>query len=178
MSFFDTAYSIATENHGILTAYEARRNGIASKDIARWVRIGRFIKLGNGVYKSTQYPSSEEDAYAVAVAQCGRGAYLCGESVLGFLRLMPTNVDRIYVRIPRRVRRKLPDGYVVGVGKTGYMPLNVNGVMCQRPKDAICQCIGAHMNDRLLLAAQNAFANGFIDKTELQGIERELADVR
>jgi hypothetical protein len=34
------------------------------------------------------------------------------------------------------------------------------------------------MNDRLLLAAQNAFANGFIDKTELQGIERELADVR
>ena len=178
MSFFDTAYSIATENHGILTAYEARKNGIASKDIARWVRIGRFVKLGNGVYKSTQYPSSEEDAYAIAVAQCGRGAYLCGESVLGFLRLVPTNIDRIHVKIPRRVRRKLPDGYVVSVGKAGYMPLNVNGVMCQRPKDAIYQCVGVHMNDRLLRAAQNAVANGFIDKTELQSFEKELADGR
>ena len=76
------------------------------------------------------------------------------------------------------MRRKLPDGYVVSVGKTGYVPLNVNGVMCQRPKDAICQCVGVHMNDRLLQAAQNAFANGFIDKTELQNFEKEFADGR
>ena len=62
-------------------------NGIASKDLARWVRIGRFVKYGNGVYKATQYPSSEEDPYAIAVAQCGKGAYLCGESVIGLLRL-------------------------------------------------------------------------------------------
>lgn len=176
MSYFDTAYSIATENHGILTAYEARRNGIASKDVARWVRIGRFVKLGNGVYKSTQYPSSEEDAYAVAVAQCGRGAYLCGESVLGFLRLMPTCVDRIHVMIPRRVRRRLPEGYVVGRGAAGYVPVSVNGVMCQRPMDALRQCVETHMNDRLLQAARSAFENGHLSRQELQQFERDLAD--
>ena len=101
MNQFNLAYSIATENHGILTAAEARRNGIASKTLARWVRIGRFVKCGNGVYRATQYPFSEEDQYAIAVAQCGKEAYLCGESVLGLLRLMPVNVDRISIRAPR-----------------------------------------------------------------------------
>lgn len=174
---FDTAYSISTENHGILTAFEARKNGIASKDLARWVRIGRFIKLGNGVYKSTQYPSSEDDPYAIAVAQCGRGAYLCGESVLGFLRLMPTSVDRINVRIPRRIRRRLPEGYVVSMGKPNYEPVNINGVMCQKTADAICDCIGIVMSERLILASENAYTNGYINKIELDQLKKEIKNV-
>lgn len=174
---FDTAYSISTENHGILTAFEARKNGIASKDLARWVKIGRFIKLGNGVYKSTQYPSSEDDPYAIAVAQCGRGAYLCGESVLGFLRLMPTSVDRINVRIPRRLRRRLPDGYVVSVGKLDYKPININGVMCQKPVDAIRACFGIVMSERLVQASESAYTNGYIDKSELERLKKEICDV-
>ena len=176
MSFFDTAYSISTENHGILTAFEARENGISSKDLARWVRIGRFIKLGNGVYKSTQYPSSEEDPYAIAVAQCGRGAYLCGESVLGFLRLMPTSIDRIYVKIPRRLRRRLPEGYIVCTGERGYMPTSINGVMCEKPADAIRRCIGIHMGERLMQAAENAYRLGYMDKHDLDQLQKEISN--
>ncbi|MBO7308013.1 MAG: type IV toxin-antitoxin system AbiEi family antitoxin domain-containing protein [Kiritimatiellae bacterium] len=176
MSLFDVAYSISTENHGILTAFEARENGISSKDIARWVKIGRFIKLGNGVYKSTQYPSSEEDPYAIAVAQAGRGAYLSGESVLGFLRLMPTNVDSIYIKIPRRLRRCLPEGYVASVDKREYKPVNINGVLCQRPVDAIRQCIGIHMRERLLQASENAYKLGYMDKSDLDHLSKELSN--
>ena len=174
MSFFDTAYSISTENHGILTAFAARENGISSKDLARWVKIGRFIKLGNGVYKSSQYPSSEEDPYAIAVAQCGRGAYLYGESVLGFLRLMPTTIDRIYIKIPRRIRRHLPHGYIVSTGKRGYTPICINGVMCEKPIDAIRRCIGVQMGDRLLQAAQSTYRFGYIDKSELNQLQKEI----
>ena len=176
MSFFDTAYSISTENHGILTAFEARENGISSKDLARWLKIGRFIKLGNGVYKSTQYPSSEEDPYAIAVAQCGRGAYLCGESVLGFLRLMPTSIDRIYVKIPRRLRRRLPEGYIVCTGERGYIPININGVMCEKPADAIRRCIGIHMGERLMQAAENAYRLGYMDKHDLDQLQKEISN--
>ena len=176
MSFFDTAYSISTENHGILTAFEARENGISSKDLARWVKIGRFIKLGNGVYKSTHYPSSEADSYAIAVAQCGRDAYLCGESVLGFLRLMPTNIDRVYVRVPRRVRRHLPDGYIVGTGKSGYIPIRINGVMCEKPVDAIRRCIGVHMSERLMQAAENAYRLGYMDKSHFKQLQKDISN--
>ena len=176
MSFFDIAYSISTENHGILTALEARENGISSKDLARWVKIGRFIKLGNGVYKSSQYPSSEEDPYAIAVAQCGRDAYLYGESVLGFLRLMPTSIDRIYVRVPRRVRRRLPDGYIVGTGESDYIPIRINGVMCEKPSDAIRRCIGVNMSERLMQAAENAYKSGYIDKLDLEQLLKEISN--
>ena len=176
MSLFDTAYSISTENHGILTAFEARENGISSKDLARWVKIGRFIKLGNGVYKSILYPSSEEDPYAIAVAQCGRGAYLCGESVLGFLRLMPTSIDRIYVKIPRRARRRLPEGYIVCTGEREYIPTSINGVACEKPADAIRQCIGIHMSERLLRASENAYRLGYIDNQDLDRLQREISN--
>ena len=176
MSFFDKAYSISTENHGILTAFAARENGISSKDLARWVKIGRFIKLGNGVYKSTQYPSSEEDPYAIAVAQCGQGAYLSGESVLGFLRLMPTSIDRIYVKIPRRVRRRLPEGYIVCTGEIGYIPICINGVMCEKPVDAIRRCIDVHMSERLMQAAENAYKLGYLDKPDFDQLKKEISN--
>ena len=176
MNQFNLAYSIATENHGILTAAEARRNGIASKTLARWVRIGRFVKCGNGVYRATQYPFSEEDQYAIAVAQCGKEAYLCGESVLGLLRLMPVNVDRISIRAPRYLRRRLPSGYVTSVGKADYSPMNINGILCQKPEDSIRECLGTHMAEHLLEAAQKAYNMGFVDEAGLKRLQKEIAD--
>ena len=134
--------------------------------------------MGNGVYKSTQYPSSEEDPYAIAVAQCGRGAYLCGESALGFLRLMPTCVDRIYVITPRRLRRKLPEGYIVSSSKHEHKPININGVMCEKPIDAIRRCIGVQMNERLMQASENAYRLGYMDKSDLDQLHKELSNGR
>ena len=137
MKLFDLAYSIATENHGILTAAEARANGIASKDLARWVRIGRFVKYGNGVYKATQYPYSEDDPYAVAVAQCGKGAYLCGESVIGLLRLMPVSIDRIHVRTPHRLRHSHMGERLLQAAQTAYTAGHIGKNEFEKLKEAI-----------------------------------------
>lgn len=174
MTSFEKAYSIATENHGILTASAARGQGITSRDIARWVKLGRLIQFGNGVYKATYYPSSEEDAYAIAVAQCGAGAYLVGESVLGLLRLMPVSVDQIFVRAPRRLRRQLPGNYVISLGMGTYCPININGILCQKPVDAIRECIGTHMAERLLQASKAAYQIGYLDKAELEMLQKEI----
>ena len=84
---FDTIYSLSTENHGIVTYSAALALGVKGKDLARWVKIGRMLKLGHGVYRTTQYPFSEDDQFANAVALAGPRAYLCGESVLAYLRL-------------------------------------------------------------------------------------------
>ena len=176
MKLFDLAYSLSTENHGILTAYEARRNGIGSKELARWVKSGRMVKAGRGVYKTTQYPMSDEDPYAIAVAESGQGAYLCGESVLGLLRLMPVNANYIHVCIPRRIRRRLPREYVATVARKGESPVNIHGIMCQKPADAIRSCIGTHMGDRLTDAAGEAYRIGQISKEEMEQIQREIAN--
>lgn len=176
MKLFDLAYSLSTENHGILTAYDARKNGIGSKELARWVRSGRLVKTGRGVYKTTQYPMSEEDPYAIAVAAVGRDAYLCGESVLGLLRLMPVNANYIHVCIPHRVRRRLPREYVVTVVRNGEPPVNIRGIMCQKPADAIRSCIGTHMGNRLSDATREAYRTGQISKEEMEQLQREIAN--
>ena len=176
MKLFDLAYSLSTENHGILTAYDARRNGIGSKELARWVKNGRIVKMGWGVYRTTQFPVSDEDPYAIAVAEAGQGAFLCGESVLGLLRLMPVNANYIHVCIPRRLRRRLPDGYIATVADKGESPVNIHGIMCQKPANAIRSCIGKHMGERLSDAAREAYRTGQISKEELDGIQKEISN--
>lgn len=108
------------------------------------------------------------------MAQCGKDAYLCGESVIGLLRLIPVSIDRIYIRAPRYLRRRLPYGYQTSVGKVGYAPVNIDGIMCQKPVDAIRECIPSHMGERLLQAAETAYTTGRIDKNELMELKREI----
>lgn len=174
MNLFDKAYSISTDNHGILTARDARANGISSKDIARWVKMGRLVKMGLGVYRTAYFPFSEEDQYAVAVAQAGRDAFLAGESVLGLLRLAPVSTDVFHVRSPRRVRRRIPKNCVVSIGKGDYRPMEVRGIPCQRVPDAIRECYGKIMPERLAEAAREAYRTGFLGKDEMETIQKEL----
>lgn len=177
MAAYDEIYSISTENHGIVTTRDARGLGVRTKDIARWVKMGRLVKVGFGVYRTSQYPTSEDDPYAVAVAECGPSAYLYGESVLGLHRLTATNANLISVAVPGRLRRSLPDSYVVVREKPGYVPSNENGIPCQRVADAIRSCIGRMMPERLEEAVRTAFAEGHLTDDEFKDLKRDIAYV-
>jgi hypothetical protein len=89
---------------------------------------------------------------------------------------MPTSIDRIYVRVPRRVRRRLSEGYIVSTGESGYIPININGVMCEKPTDAIRRCIGIHIGERLMQAAENAYRLGYMDKRDLDQLQKEISN--
>lgn len=175
MAAYDDIYSLSTENHGIVTTRDARGLGVRSKDIVRWVKMGRLIKVGFGVYRTSQYPMSEDDPYAVAVAECGPGSYLYGESVLGLHRLTATNANFISVAVPGRIRRSLPDSYVIVREKPGYVPSNENGIPCQHVADAIRSCIGHMMPERLEQAASVAFAKGLVTEEELKDLRKDIA---
>lgn len=175
MAAYDDIYSISTENHGLVTTRAARSLGVRTKDLARWVKMGRLIKVGFGVYRTSQYPTSEDDFYAVAVAECGPSAYLYGESVLGLHRLTATNVNFVSVAVPGRLRRSLPDSYIVVRDKPGYVPSNENGIPCQRVADAIRSCIGHMMSERLEQAASAALAKGLVTEDEFKDLRRDIA---
>ena len=147
MAAYDDIYSLSTENHGIVTTRDARGLGVRTKDIARWVKMGRLIKVGFGVYRTSQYP------------------------------ITATNANFISVAVPGRLRRSLPDSYVVVRGKPGYVPSNANGIPCQRVADAIRSCIGHMMPERLEQAASGAFAEGLVTDEELKDIRRDIAYV-
>lgn len=172
---FDAIYSLSTENHGIVTYSAALGLGVKGKDLARWVKIGRMLKLGHGVYRTTQYPFSEDDQFANAVALTGPRAYLCGESVLAYLRLSSfVDVRTIFVAVPTRCRRRLPQSIKVETRSPRYKPMKYNGVMIEKPLDAIRSCIGIMMSDRLHDAAKEAYRTGKLFKNDFEQLSMEI----
>ena len=147
---------------------------VHSKDLVRWVKLGRLIHIGYGVYRTTQYPPSSEDQFAAAVEEVGASAYLCGESVLALHGLAETNANYIHIASPVRVRRRLPSNYVVTKGAKGYKPEKVRGIRSQSVADAIRSCKGLMMADRLENAANEAYRLGLLDKSECASIVKEL----
>ena len=172
---FDAIYSLSTENHGIVTYSAAIGLGVKGKDLARWVKIGRMLKLGHGVYRTTQYPFSEDDQFANAVALVGPKAYLCGESVLAYLRLSPSvDVRTLRVAVPVRCRRRLPQSIKVEIRSPKYQPMNYNGVMIEKPFDAIRSCVGTMMSDQLYDAAEEAYRTGKLFKEDFEQLSMEI----
>jgi len=174
MKSFDRLYSICTENHGIITTARASAEGILRKDLARWVKSGRLAKVGFGVYRLIQYPSTPEDAYAIAVASCGPRAYLCGESVIALFNLAPTNPRYMHVAVPVRCRRKIPEGYRIEIRRAGYVPMNHEGIPVEKPIDAIRSCIGTMMPERLESAAEEAYRCGLVYDDAKDELIREI----
>ena len=174
MNLFDQVYSLATDNHGVVTTAAAVKLGVKRKDLNRWVKMGRLVRYGRGVYRATQYPHSAEDPYAIAVAEAGNSAYLCGESVLALLNLAPTNPRYINIAVPNRIRRKLDEGYRMHQGRKGYIPMIHEGMPIQKPLDAIRDCIGKLMSERLEEAAQTAYEHGYLYEEDRDALMMEI----
>lgn len=174
MNLFDRVYSLATENHGIVTSAGAEQLGAKRKDLHRWVKMGRLVRFGRGVYRAAQYPSSEEDQYAIAVAEAGPKAYLCGESVIALLDLAPTNPRYMDIAVPIRSRRQLSKTYRIHIKPSGYAPMIHEGMPIQKPLDAIRDCIGRLMPERLEAATNAAYEHGYLYKEDRDALLTEI----
>lgn len=175
MTKFDDIYETAADNYGIVTAAEAADEGAATSEVSRWVRAGWLDKVGRGVYRLTRYVPTPYDSYAAAVALVGPGSYLYGESVLAMHGLAPTNPKRILVAIPKRVRKRLPDGIEVVRVPAGATVTAYEGIPSQSVQDAILACKGKLMGERLRQAVGNAQRDGLITKAQHDELMEELS---
>lgn len=169
----DIIYEIAAGNFGLVTSAEAREAGVTNNELVQYARRGRIKRVGQGVYRLAQRIPEPNDAYALAVALVGPGAYLYGEAVLGMLGLCPVNPAYIHVATPRRTRRALP-GYLRVVRTPGAGAGAVyDGIPCQRVADAIRAA--AHvLPERLADAADRAREEGYLTRAEHGAIMEEL----
>lgn len=174
MTHYEVLYDIAADNYGIVTAREAKMEGISDKEMSAITSRGRIRRLGYGVYKIVDYIPVENDCYAEAVALAGEDAYLFGESVLGMLKLAPTNPARIYVGSPRRVRRTLPKHIRIIHTPKEAASADYEGIASESVADAIHSCRGHMMNDRLLAAAAEARRLGYLNHEEEDRLIKEI----
>lgn len=174
MRKFQEIREVATGNFGLVTSMQTRELGVSSFQLARWVKMGWLEKSARGVYRVSDYPSSEYDAFAVAVESVGTEAMICGESVLGMLMLTDTNPTWIHVGTSKRKRRTLSDAIRIEELPISEEPEYYEGVRCQSVAHAIRFCIGRVMPERLREAVDNGCRNGYLMQDEARILKREI----
>ena len=165
MAYYDEIWDMAADNHGVVTAADARRAGVSGRMLTHLVGQGRLRRVARGVYRVTAWVPTPLDQFAEAVAAAGEGAYLWGESVLAMHDLALVNPSRITVATPRRVRRRLP-AWVVLVPDDGTGTSEWEGIPAQSVADAIRACKRSVEPDRLADATLDARKQGLITETE------------
>lgn len=174
MAHFDDIYELAADNYGLITSAEAKNLGVAKSELNRWVGMGRLLKRGQGVYKLVRYVPTEYDRYAEAVALVGDGSFLFGEAVLAMHGLALVNPRRISVGATKRVRRELPE-WVQPVTVSGKTVTSYEGIPSQSLAEAILECRGMVMGERLKSAVEDARREGLITKDEFEHLRKELS---
>ena len=174
MAHFDDIYELAADNYGLITSAEAKNLGVAKSELNRWVGMGRLLKRGQGVYKLVRYVPTEYDRYAEAVALVGDGSFLFGEAVLAMNGLALANPRHISVGTTKRVRRELPE-WVQPVTVSGRTVTSYEGIPSQSLAEAILECRGIVMGERLKSAVEDARREGLITKDEFEHLRKELS---
>lgn len=174
MAHFDNIYDIAVDNYGLVTAAQAREEGITGVELNRWCKNGWLERRSRGVYKLTRWVPTPLDSYAEALALAGDGSYLRGESVLAMHDLALVDPRTLEIAVPRRVRRKLPAWIELVPAPKGERTTFYDGIHSQLVADALRECKDSVMPDRLINAAQQARREGLITAGEYSELEKEL----
>lgn len=174
MSHFDDIYEIAADNYGLITVAEARNAGVTKTELSRWVANGRLERRGRGVYKLVKYIPTELDAYAEAVVLVGDGSFLIGDAVLAMHGLALVNPKRLRVGTPERIRKRLPE-WVAPVTVKGKARTQYEGIPSQTVAEAILDCRGRVMPERLRSAANDARKRGLMTESEYELVREGLS---
>lgn len=173
MTHYDHIQQIATDCHGYFTAASARKAGIRSCELDRWMKIGRLENPVRGVYRLSNYPPTQVEPYALAVLAVGEKAAVFGESVLGMLNLVPTNPSWIFVATPVRTRKKLGAGIKVVIRRIENFDSH-EGIPMQNVADAIRAVRGQVGKERRMRAAAEGVRQGYILEPEYKKLIREI----
>jgi predicted transcriptional regulator of viral defense system len=79
--------SLATRQHGVITAAQLAAAGLGRPAIAQRVRRGRLHRVHRGVYAVGHPRLSREGRWMAAVLAAGEGAALCGLSAAEFWQI-------------------------------------------------------------------------------------------
>ena len=177
MTHYQSIEQEAIGSNGIFTYRKAKDIGIRSVELSRWIKAGKVLKAGHGVYRLASYPiEGEQMDRALLLAEVGEDSCLWGETALGFLGLCPTRSYVAYVGTPRRIRRQLASGVFIRKLPVGYKPFYPKGVACQKVDDAVRAATESVERERLCDAIKAAVDGGYLMEAEGAALKKEICD--
>lgn len=170
MEAYDELWGVAEDHYGIITSAEARKLGVSRQNLSAMERRGDLTRLCHGVYQVKHHVVGANDVFAIGVAMAGETAYLRGASVVAMLNLVPTDPRWIFVGAGKRVRRRLPPGFMVK-DRTPCEPVEFEGcegIRCQPLPEALAtaRAEGHIEADRIADAAIAANGKGLLTDEE------------
>ena len=95
---------LASDRSGVFTAAAARTIGMAPSSLAYHSRTGTIERLGHGVYRLADFPSSPREPLIAAAAALGKDAVVSHESALQLYDVSDVAPSRLHFTIPRSRR--------------------------------------------------------------------------
>lgn len=173
-SYREVVREIALDQYGYVTTEGAVAAGVPAIELPKLAARGGLENIAYGLYRVLDVPPTALDQFAEAVFRVGNGAHLHGESVLALLGLADANPRTIKVAIARRARPKLPPYVELVRVRDDARTTHYEGLRAQPVADAILECRGQIENGRLLEAAQQARAEGYLTTSEWASIKKAL----
>jgi len=168
-------YERALDQYGYVTTRDAGDLGVPAVELRKLHQRGGLDHVGQGLYRFEDIPPTPKDEFMEAVLRVGEDALLAGDAVLALHDLGFLHPRRIRVATPRRVRRRLPPSIKVEqrevprAKRTTY-----EGIPAMTVADAIRDCRGLVMPERLAEAALEAAQAGLIRKAEANRLVEEF----
>lgn len=98
---------LAGDRNGVFTAAAARSLGVSSSALAYHSSTGTIKRVGHGVYRLADFPSSPQEAIIAAAAALGDSAVLSHESALKLYSVSDVSSSRLTFTVPRNRRYKV-----------------------------------------------------------------------
>ena len=96
--------NVAGDSAGVFTASAARAVGMTSSSLAYHSRTGTIERLGHGVYRLVDIPSSRHEPLIAAAAALGKDAVVSHESALQLYGVSDVAPSRLHLTVPRARR--------------------------------------------------------------------------
>lgn len=104
----EALFETASGQAGYFTTGQAAADGFSSALLTHHTKTGRFLRIGRGLYRLRDYPSSPDEEIIAAWLRQAPYAVVSHESALELLGLSDMVADRVHLTVPRERRRLAP----------------------------------------------------------------------
>lgn len=165
---------LAGDRHGVFTASGARALGVTSSALAYHSRRGSIERLGRGVYRLADFPSSAREPLIAAAAALGPDAVVSHESALQLYGVSDVAPSTLHFTIPRRRRYATAPAHNVELHTTTrpFTPGDViqhEGFRSTSLARSIVDAARAHTGpEQIVMAVREGLRRGLVTPRQLE----------
>ncbi|MBI3428753.1 MAG: type IV toxin-antitoxin system AbiEi family antitoxin domain-containing protein, partial [Actinobacteria bacterium] len=165
---------VADDRYGFITTADLAELKVPAVEVRKLAARGKLNHVRRGVYRFPDTKPTERDDFAAALVSVGDDAYLVRDAVLALHGLASVNPKKIRVATARRIRHAVPTFVAVEQRPADGEVEVFEGIKRTRVAEAILDCQGLVMAERLDKALADAFGLGLVTHKEFLNVRKRL----